>query len=260
MTHLVFVALFLFQGQGAAPAAPGLGPGTSAAVDVFRNIGPVAWAVLIILAIGSVYSWAIILSKWSLFRKAQAQNRRFLRAFRKATRLQEISAVSDQFKPSPLAPVFDEIYDVYRGQTGGYGPPRNPLALERAAQSACGQAATVLEERMTWLATIGATAPFVGLFGTVMGIISAFQGLGNEGTATLRAVAPGVSEALVTTAAGLVVAVPAVIAFNQFTSRLRDFASRLDDFAREMLGSLDEIPSQAGPDPLEREAARGLHH
>lgn len=259
MTHLVFAALFLFQAEGGPPpAVPGVG--SSAAVDVFKNIGPVAWAVLVILAFMSLYSWAIILSKWSLFRKARTQSHRFLRAFRKATRLQEISAVSDQFKPSPLVPVFDEVYDAYRGQTGGFGPPRNPLALERAAQSACGQSVDALEERMTWLATIGATSPFIGLFGTVMGIISAFQGLGNEGTATLRAVAPGVSEALVTTAAGLVVAVPAVIAFNQFTARLREFASRLDNFSREMLGSLEEIPEQTSPDPLEREAARGLHH
>jgi biopolymer transport protein TolQ len=92
---------------------------------------------------------------------------------------------------------------------------------------------------MTWLATIGAVAPFLGLFGTIWGIIDAFHGLGTAGAATLRAVAPGVSEALITTAAGLAVAVPAVVGYNQFTARLREFAARLDDFARELLNSIE---------------------
>jgi biopolymer transport protein TolQ len=216
--------------------------------------------VLGVLAIGSLYSWAILLAKWSLFRRARTQSRRFVRAFRKATRLQEISAVSDQFKPSPLVTVFDEVYDTYRRQTGGFGPPKNITALERTAQSAAGEALTILEDRLTWLATIGAVSPFVGLFGTVMGIVDAFHGLGTEGAATLRAVAPGVSEALITTAAGLLVAIPAVIAYNQFTSSLREFAARMDDFSRELLNSLEEISLQPNQDPMEREAARGLHN
>ncbi len=117
----------------------------------------------------------------------------------------------------------------------------------------------LLERRLTWLATIGAVAPFVGLFGTVMGIVDAFHGLGTEGAATLRAVAPGVSEALITTAAGLLVAIPAVIAYNQFTASLREFASRMDDFSRELLNSLEEISQQPNQEPMEREAASGLH-
>ena len=137
--------------------------------------------VLAVLAIGSLYSWAILLSKWSLFRRARTQSRRFARAFRKATRLQEISAVSDQFKPSPLVTVFDEVYDTYRRQTGGFGPPKNITALERTAQSAASEALTSLEDRLTWLATIGAVSPFIGLFGTVMGIVDAFHGFGTEG-------------------------------------------------------------------------------
>ena len=261
MIHLVHSAIFLFQGDdtGAAPP-PVSSSGAGAILDVLRHIGPVAMAVLGVLAIGSLYSWAILLSKWSLFRRARTQSRRFVRAFRKATRLQEISAVSDQFKPSPLVTVFDEVYDTYRRQTGGFGPPKNITALERTAQSAAGEALTILEDRLTWLATIGAVSPFIGLFGTVMGIIDAFHGLGTEGAATLRAVAPGVSEALITTAAGLLVAIPAVIAYNQFTSSLREFAARMDDFSRELLNSLEEISLQPNQDPMEREAARGLHN
>ena len=164
-----------------------------------------------------------MLSKWSRFRRAQMQGQRFVRAFRKSSRLSEIAAVAEQFKPSPLVAVFTEIHDEYQRQNGGRGLPRNPVALERAAQTASSEALTAMESRMTWLATIAAIAPFIGLFGTVMGIIDAFHGLGTAGAATLRAVAPGISEALITTAAGLVVAIPAVIGYNQLTARLREF-------------------------------------
>src|ERR1700761_965665 len=253
-----YVALFLFQTDADAGAAPATNNG-SAIVEMLRNSGPIALAVLGILVIASLWSWAIILGKMGTFRRAAAQSRRFLRAFRKATRLQEIATVSEQFKPSPLVNVFDEVYETYKRQTGGYGPPRNVVALERAAQTAASESLTVMESRLTWLATIGAISPFVGLFGTIMGIVDAFHGLGQAGSATLRAVAPGVSEALITTAAGLVVAVPAVVAYNQFTARCRDFAARMDDFARELLNSMEEVALKPGQEPIEREAARGLH-
>ncbi len=103
---------------------------------------------------------------------------------------------------------------------------------------------------MTWLATIAATSPFVGLFGTVMGVVDAFMGLGTAGAATLRAVAPGISEALITTAAGLFVAVPAVVAYNQFTARIRVFAAAIDDFSRELLNSLEEIQVRPASAPV----------
>jgi biopolymer transport protein TolQ len=102
---------------------------------------------------------------------------------------------------------------------------------------------------MTWLATIAAIAPFIGLFGTVMGIIDAFHGLGTAGAATLRAVAPGISEALITTAAGLVVAIPAVIGYNQLTARLREFAARMDDFGRELLNAIENAAMMTPPTP-----------
>ncbi|GGH13001.1 MotA/TolQ/ExbB proton channel family protein [Silvibacterium dinghuense] len=252
------VAFFLLQSDADAGAPPVTNSG-SAILEMLRNSGPLALAVLGILLIASIWSWAIILGKWSSFRRAATQSRKFLRAFRKATRLQEIATVSEQFKPSPLVGVFDEVYETYKRQTGGYGAPRNITALERAAQTASSESLTTLESRLTWLATIASISPFVGLFGTVMGIVEAFHGLGQAGTATLRAVAPGVSEALITTAAGLLVAVPAVVAYNQFTARCRDFAARNDDFARELLNSMEEVSLRPGQDPVEREAARGLH-
>ena len=259
MSSVQIAAFLLLQTDDAAAPAPHSALyGTGAIFDMVRNSGPVAIAVLVLLLIGSLYSWAIILSKSSAFRKARSQSRKFVRAFRKATRLQEIAAVSEQFKPSPLVTVFDEVYDTYRRQTGGFGPPKNIVTLERTAQAAASESLTILEQRLTWLATIGAVSPFVGLFGTVMGIVSAFHGLGVEGAATLRAVAPGVSEALITTAAGLLVAIPAVIAYNQFTATLREFGSRMDDFSRELLNSLEEIGVQS-KEAMEREAASGLH-
>lgn len=261
MTHPLFaIAFYLFQadGSGATGALPS-STGGSAVMEMLRNSGPVALIVLGILVICSIWSWAIILGKWGGFRRAAAQNLRFLRAFRKAQRLQEIATVSEQFKPSPLVNVFDEVYETYRRQTGGYGSPTNVTALERAAQTASSESLTEMEKSLTTLATIGSTATFIGLFGTVMGIVDAFHGLGNAGAATLRAVAPGVSEALITTAAGLLVAVPAVVAYNGFAARCRDFGARMDDFARELLNSMEEVALRPDQDPMEREAARGVH-
>jgi biopolymer transport protein TolQ len=253
--HYASTLLLLQADQAAAPP-----PGGSAIVEMVQNSGPIALAVLGILLLSSLFSWAVILAKLSSFGRARAQSHRFLRAFRKATRLQDISAVSEQFKPSPLVTVFDEVYETYRRQTGGSGPPRNITALERSAQTAASEALTIMERRMTWLATIGAVSPFVGLFGTIMGIVDAFHGLGAAGAATLRAVAPGISEALITTAAGLVVAVPAVVAYNQFTARLREFGARMDDFARELLNSMEDVGLRAPEtaERYERESARGL--
>ncbi len=213
---------------------------------MFTKSGPVAVAVLAVLLFASLYSWTAILGKMSSFRKATKESRRFIQGFRKATRLQEISLLAGECAASPLAQVCQDVYEPYRRQTGGSGPPRSLAPLERSAQTAASEAVTALERRMTWLATIASVSPFVGLFGTVMGIVDAFHGLGTEGAATLRAVAPGISEALITTAAGLFVAIPALVAYNQFSARIRVFASAIDDFCRELMNSLDEIPPR-GP-------------
>ena len=246
-------ALLLFQDTN--PVAPPTNSG-SAILEMLQNSGVIAMTVLGVLLVASLFSWAIILGKWVAFRRARAQSHRFLRAFRKANRLQEIATVSEQFKPSPLVNVFDEVYETYRRQTGGFGPPRNITALERAGQTAASESLTAMEQRLTWLASIGSIAPFVGLFGTVMGIIDAFHGLGTAGAATLRSVAPGISEALITTAAGLAVAIPALVGYNQLTAQLRDFASRMDDFGRELLNAIENAALLTPPPPPDNVAAQ----
>jgi biopolymer transport protein TolQ len=232
-------------------------------MGMLDTIGPIAIGVLVVLLIASLYSWTIILGKISTFGKATRESRSFINAFRRATRLQEVAAFADNYKASPLAQVYVDVYETYKRQTGGSGPPRNLAPLERSAQTAASEAVTSLERRLPWLATIAATSPFVGLFGTVMGIVQAFLGLGTAGAATLRAVAPGVAEALITTAAGLFVAVPAVVAYNQFAARIRVFASATDDFCRELLNSLEEIPARnanaAPPRSEPQEVGRGFH-
>src|ERR1700759_1877116 len=178
------LALYFFQEDPTA-AAPAAANG-SALMEMVHNSGPVVFTVLVILLLASIFSWAIMISKWSRFGRAQTQSARFIRAFRKSTRLSEIAAVADQFKPSPLVAVFSEIHDEYQRQSGGRGMPRNPVALERAAKTASSEALTNMESRMTWLATIAAISPFIGLFGTVMGIIDAVHSLNTAVAGTLR--------------------------------------------------------------------------
>jgi biopolymer transport protein TolQ len=197
--------------------------------------GPVAKVVLAILLFFSIFSWAIIVQKYGLMNKARAQSARFIRAFRKANRLQDMAAVSEQFKPSPLVAVFEGGYDELKKQGG----LRNSTNVQRAMQIAASEEMTRLERRIPWLATTASVTPFVGLFGTVWGIIDAFHGLGTAGAATLRAVAPGISEALITTAAGLFAAIPAVIAYNILLNQIREFGKRMDDFSLEMMNTIE---------------------
>jgi len=212
-------------------------------VDLVRETGAVAQAVLLTLLAFSLISWAIILSRWSLLKRVRVQSGRFLRAFRRAQRLQDMNAVAEQFRPSPLVGVFQSGFREFERQVGTSGGLRNPLAVQRAMQIASSEEMTRFERNLPWLAITGAVTPFVGLFGTVWGIIDAFHGLGTSGAATLRAVAPGISEALITTAAGLVAAIPAVIAYNLIGGSLRDFAARCDDFSLEMLNAVERQPT-----------------
>ena len=219
---------------------------------LIENSGLVAKAVLVILLVFSVASWAIIFSKWGLFRRARMQSNRFMRMFRKSERLQDIAAVAEQFKPSPLIAVFDGAYTELRKQAPH---PIRVGALQRAVQIASSEELSRLESRLPWLATTGVVTPFIGLFGTVWGIIDAFHGLGTAGTATLRAVAPGVSEALVTTAAGLFAAIPAVIAYNMLTQHIREFGARMDDFGLELINEVERAQGGAArhvPESVER--------
>jgi biopolymer transport protein TolQ len=213
-------------------------------LDMISQSGPVAKFVLFILLAFSILSWAIIVSKWSLMRRARRQSGRFVRAFRKAQRFGDMQAVEEQFRPSPLVGVFHNGYEEARRQATAGGPPNIP-ALQRAMQIAASEEVTRFERSLPWLAITAAVTPFIGLFGTVWGIIDAFHGLGTAGAATLRAVAPGISEALVTTAAGLATAIPAVVAYNLLSHSIREFAARSDDFAMEFLNTVESAqPAQ----------------
>ena len=214
-------------------------------LDLLGETGPVAKVVLLLLLLFSLISWAIILAKWSVLRRARVQSGRFVRAFRKAQRLQDVAAVAEQFRPSPLVGVFEGGFEEFRRQGGvSTGVVRNPTAIQRAMQIATSEELTRFERNLPWLAITGAVTPFIGLFGTVWGIIDAFHGLGTAGAATLRAVAPGISEALITTAAGLAAAIPAVIAYNLIGGSIREFAARGDDFALEMLNAVERNQPQ----------------
>src|SRR5271155_4654805 len=214
-------------------------------VDLVLQTGTVAKTVLFILIAFSVLSWAVILSKWRMIRRARTQSARFVRAFRKAQRLQDIASVAEQFRPSPLVGVFEAAVTEFKRQMGTTGGIHNLVAIQRAMQIASSEEITRLERSVPWLAITGAVTPFIGLFGTVWGIIDAFHGLGTAGGATLRAVAPGISEALITTAAGLAAAIPAVIAYNLIGNSIRVFAARGDDFALEVLNAIESIQPQA---------------
>jgi biopolymer transport protein TolQ len=212
-------------------------------VDLVLQTGAVAKTALLILLAFSVLSWAVILSKWFLIKRARFQSGRFVRAFRTAQRMQDVASVANQYRPSPLVGVFVGAVDEFKRQMGMTGSIRNLTAIQRAMQIASSEEITRLERNVTWLAITGATTPFIGLFGTVWGIIDAFHGLGTAGAATLRAVAPGISEALITTAAGLAAAIPAVIAYNLINASIREFAARNDDFSLEMLNVVErQVP------------------
>ncbi len=212
--------------------------------------GPVAKVVLAILLFFSVLSWSIILGRYSLLRRARVQSARFLRAFRRAQRFQDIAAVAEQFKPSPLVAVFEGGFEEYKR----FGQRTTVTAVQRSMQIAASEELTRFERRLPWLAITAAATPFIGLFGTVWGIIDAFHGLGTAGAATLRAVAPGISEALITTAAGLFAAIPALIAYNLFGNDVREFGKRMDDFSLEMLNAVERAIATAPPRTAVQEA------
>ena len=197
--------------------------------------GPLTIGVLAILIGFSVYSWAVIFSKWKLFRDARGADARFLRAFRKATGLDAVMVASEQFRPAPLVAVFDFGYEEIARQVKARGQLNNKLALERSLQLGVSEELAKFERNMSWLATTASVSPFIGLFGTVLGIIKAFQDLGQAGSASLRAGGPGISEALIATAVGLAAAIPAAIAYNHFGHSIREMGARMDDFSLEFL-------------------------
>jgi biopolymer transport protein TolQ len=196
---------------------------------------PLTFAVLVILLFFSIFSWAIIFSKWSTFRRSRNLDARFLRAFRKANGLDSVMVVAEQFRPSPLVAVFDFGYEEVTRQVKSRGTVNNKIALERTLQLGTSEEIAKLERNMSWLATTASVSPFIGLFGTVLGIIRSFVQLGAQGSSSLRAVGPGISEALIATAVGLMAAIPAAIAYNIFGHRIKEMGARMDDFALEFL-------------------------
>jgi biopolymer transport protein TolQ len=208
--------------------------------QLLTNTGPVARLVLLMLLGFSILSWAIIFRKFRTFRAAQHESLEFLKVFRQSKKLSEIRAFCRNLKESPLPEVFQSGYREIESQATMSESPGKPRirsleGVRRALQIGSSSELGRLERWLVWLATTGAVTPFVGLFGTVWGIIDAFHGLATAGTATLHSVAPGIAEALITTAAGLFAAIPAVIAYNIFLQRIKEFGAQMDDFALEFL-------------------------
>jgi biopolymer transport protein TolQ len=203
--------------------------------DMVSRSTPLGYGVLILLVCLSLLSWAIILAKWSAFRNARESNAKFMRAFRKANGLDAIVAASEQFRPAPLVSVFDYGYEEIHRQVKSRGTLKNKLSLERSLQLGISEELTKLDRNLSWLATTASVAPFIGLFGTVIGIIRAFNELGTAGSASLRAVGPGISDALLATAVGLFAAIPAAVFYNHFGHMLKEISSRMDDFSIEFL-------------------------
>ena len=211
--------------------------------DIWQYVsstGLVARLVLLILLFFSVLSWAIIFHKYRIFKRAARESGEFLHIFRQSKKLSEIRSSCAELTGSPLPEVFQAGYREIENQATTGENPSKPVirsleSVRRSLQIGSTAELTRMERWMPWLATTAAAAPFIGLFGTVWGIMDAFHGLGTAGTASLRSVAPGISEALITTAAGLFAAIPALIAYNQFVQRLKEFGTMLDNFALEFL-------------------------
>jgi biopolymer transport protein TolQ len=233
---------------------PGPDTGSSGPLGLVRLASPEAQAVLVILVLFSVASWAIILYKLWSFRRAERESARFLDVFRRSSKFSEVQAVCKSLEHSPLVGIFQAAYAELNSQlrhpagapaaAAGAGSPTTPVArptirslqaLDRALLRASSVEVNKLERRVPFLATTASITPFIGLFGTVWGIMTAFERIGRMGSTNLGVVAPGIAEALIATAAGLFAAIPAVYFYNHFAQRVKLFASEMDDFSLEFL-------------------------
>jgi biopolymer transport protein TolQ len=216
------------------------------------SLGTVSKVVLLLLLVFSVVSWAIIFFKWRAFATADRMDKQFMTLLSKAKDLDDLCRQVRRMEFSPAAVVFEGVMDRVaglRGQDGAAGPADRQI-VERTASHLSHSQLARLESYLPFLATTGNITPFVGLLGTVMGIIDAFREIGTQGTASIAAVAPGVAEALIATAAGLFTAIPAVIAYNYFLSRIRRTAFRLDTVTIELMTSLSVPQVKAKPIPV----------
>ncbi|NWF51892.1 MAG: MotA/TolQ/ExbB proton channel family protein [Nitrospirae bacterium] len=199
----------------------------NSALQLILQAGYIVKGVLIILLFFSVVSWAIIFYKHKYFSKANKENEQFMRAYRSVRDSKGLYQATRTFTISPIANIFRSVYadegNIDRGETKRL--LRRYEALETAK----------LEKYLSFLATTGSTTPFIGLFGTVWGIMNSFRNIGATGAASLAVVAPGIAESLIATAAGLAAAIPAVIAYNYYLSMARRMIVEIEDFSEELL-------------------------
>ena len=219
-------------------------PEGSGLVDSFMRSGPMAKIVLAILIFFSLGSWAIMFWKSAQLRRAARASDRFLDVFHKSKRFSEVNAVTGQLRSSPLVGVFQagyaEIDAQIKSRTGAEGTPQNfhirsLTSVERSLRRAVNIEHRLLARSLPFLATTAAATPFIGLFGTVWGIMGAFQDIGLSGSTSLDTIAPGIAEALINTAAGLGAAIPALIGYNHYAQRLRVVRAKVEDFTYEFL-------------------------
>ena len=216
-------------------------------VSMVTGSGPVVQAVLYVLILFSVVSWGIIFSKLRQIRVARRQSARFIEIFWDTKNLTTIHTASQELKESPVAQVFRAGYQelvrltrAKRQNNPGEGTLDSTELggienVERAMRRAMNQEVTRLERALTFLATTASATPFIGLFGTVWGIMTAFRGLSVTQSSSIQAVAPGIAEALIATATGLVAAIPAVVAYNHFARQIRVLSAEMENFSSEFL-------------------------
>lgn len=206
---------------------------------------PVVQGVLIILLFFSVFSWAVIYFKRNTLKTASRQSEKFLEVFHKSQNLSEVNEAAKKYKGSPQAVLFQAGYrELAYLSTGNPQPSITPTKLEslnRALIRASNGEISRLEKMMMFLATTGSVTPFIGLFGTVWGIMNAFTQLGVMKVATLDTVAPGIAEALIATALGLFAAIPAVVFYNLYLQRIKSVITQMEDFSLEFLNIIERL-------------------
>jgi biopolymer transport protein TolQ len=230
-------------GDLAAQLAAPLAPHQDTVLDMVLKSGPVVRAVLVLLVLFSVGCWGIALAKAIEMRRARRQSARFVDIFWDAKNLATIQAACVDLKESPVAQVFragyQELQRLTKAKRGNPGDEETEFGgienVHRAMTRARTQEVTRLERGLTFLATTASAAPFIGLFGTVWGIMTAFRGLSTTTSSSIQAVAPGIAEALVATAVGLAAAIPAVVMYNRFARQVRVLGAEMDTFSSEFL-------------------------
>lgn len=215
--------------------APGAAVSEMSTFDLIFGGGPIVVGVLLLLALMSVVCWGIILLKGAQVIIASSRSARFLDAFWKSKRLDEVYEALPRYGVSPMSAVFKAGYQELVKVTKGGRNEDASENLERTLRRAAASEMTALERWITFLATTGSTAPFIGLFGTVWGILQAFNKLGTAEQATIQVVGPDIAHALIATAVGLVAAIPAVMAYNWFNARLRVLHTEMDNFSADFL-------------------------